>query len=417
MMNNCYRRLIAALTALVLAGCATSINPAVTVGPAIAAHAAQPSKEIVMATFTAPNYGNSLPSPLTPDGAGNYYGTSSVGGEGYGTLYELSPSANGGWSQTVLHTFEDYLDGGYPELTPLIFDKHGDLYGTAHNGGTNELGVAFRFHRTARGWVERVLHNFGNGDAYPFSSLIMDRRGNLYGTDNIYHYGGGITEGVYAISPSNGGWLYKIIYDLGMAAANGAGGGLVLDSKGNIFGVSNEIIAPEIVFELKPAGSGWSPSILFKFKTRAGSPTGAPVLDKAGNIYDTTNGGGPGGNGTVFRLSPSKTGSWKLHTLYAFKGGADGTLPYAGITFDASGNIYGTTQAGGTSNDGTVFELAGGSHRERVVWAFDGKDGSTPLTPVVPDSTGHVFGTTSTGGGDVHCVAAAGCGNAFEVTH
>jgi uncharacterized repeat protein (TIGR03803 family) len=280
--------------------------------------------EIVLDTFSSPTYGNSLPSPLTPDGAGNYYGTTSVGGLGYGTLYELSRNGKGGWSPKVLHTFKNYLDGGFPEFTPLVFDEHGDLYGTTHGGGVNGLGVAFRFHRTANGWFETVLHNFGNGDAYPFNSLIMDRSGNLYGTDNVYHDGGGITEGVYEISPSGKDWLYKIIYDLGMAAANGASGGLVMDPKGNIFGLSCGFIEPEVLFELKQVGSVWSPTVLFRFKSVATYPLGAPVLDKTGNIYGTTADGGAGKHGTVYKLSHSKTGTWKRETLYAFKGGADG---------------------------------------------------------------------------------------------
>jgi uncharacterized repeat protein (TIGR03803 family) len=94
--------------------------------------------------------------------------------------------------------------------------------------------------------------------------------------------------------------------------------------------------------------------------------------------------------------------------------GADGGGPYAGVTFDKSGDIYGTT-LGGTSDSGTVFELTAGARTERVLWSFNGKDGSEPFAPVVLDSAGNVFGTTSSGGGDKECYAAAGCGNAFEL--
>jgi uncharacterized repeat protein (TIGR03803 family) len=410
-------RAITTLSALLMGGCSLSGHSVVPFGAfPFAADATQPSKEIVMDKFRSPTYGNNLPSPLTPDGAGSYYGTTSVGGVGYGTLYELSPNGQSGWRKKVLHTFKNYLDGGFPEFTPLIVDKHGDLYGTAHNGGTNGLGVAFRFHRTAHGLAETVLHNFGNGDAYPFNSLIMDRAGNLYGTDNVYHDGGGITEGVYEITSSKGGWLYGTIYDMGMAAANGVCGGLALDPNGNIFGLSCGLIEPSIVFELKRTSGSWSPSILYSFKKLATYPLGTPVLDKAGNIYGTTADGGAEKHGTVYRLRPSKTGSWKLETLYAFKGGADGAGPYAGIAFDESGNIYGTTVVGGTSNSGTVFELTAGTYGEKILWSFDGKDGSEPLTPVTLDSAGNLFGTTSSGSGGHHCVQAAGCGNAFELT-
>ncbi len=408
-------RLRIALATLLMTGCSVSSNPAMPgLGGPVPANGAQPPKERVLDKFASTTYKGNFPSPLTPDGAGNYYGTTTAGGLGYGTLYELSPNSKGGWTQTVLHKFKGYLDGAYPEFTPLVFDKHGDLYGITGEGGANEFGVAYRFHRTAHGWVEKVLHNFGNGDAYPFNNVIVDQAGNLYGTDNVYHDGGGITEGVYEISPSGSGWLYKIIYDLGVPAANGGGGGLVMDSSGNIFGLSSGFIKPAIVFELERTSGGWNPVVLFTFKTITIYPLGAPVLDRMGNIYGTTQGGGTPKQGTVYKLKPSKSGRWTIVTLYAFKGGADGGFPYAGITFDGSGNIYGTT-FGDASNSGTVFELTAGSHSEKVLWTFDGKDGSEPMAPVVLDGAGNLFGTTSSGGGDKQCYAAAGCGNAFEI--
>ncbi len=407
-------RLRTALAALLIAGCsANNLAMPGVLGPS-AANRTQSTTERVLEKFTSPTYKGNRPSPLTPDGAGNYYGTTTAGGSGYGTLYELSPNGKGGWSETVLHAFKGYLDGAYPQFTPLVFDKRGDLYGITGEGGTNGLGVAYRFHRSAHRWVEKVLHNFGSGDAYPFNNLIVDPGGNVYGTDNVYHDGGGITEGVFEISPSGSGWLYKIIYDLGMPAANGGGGGLVMDPKGNIFGLSSGFIKPAIVFELERTSDGWNPIVLFAFKNVATFPLGTPVLDKAGNIYGTTQGGGTPQQGTVYKLKPSNSGPWTMVTLYAFKGGADGGFPYAGVTFDESGNIYGTTF--GSSNSGTVFELAAGTHIEKVLWTFDGKDGSEPMAPVVLDAAGNLFGTTSSGGGDKQCYGEAGCGNAFEIT-
>jgi uncharacterized repeat protein (TIGR03803 family) len=243
----------------------------------------------------------------------------------------------------------------------------------------------------------------------------VDQGGNVYGTDNVYHDGGGITEGIFEISPSGSGWLYKIIYDLGMPAANGGGGGLVMDSNGNIFGLSSGFIKPAIVFELERTSGGWNPVVLFTFKTIVIYPLGAPVLDRMGNIYGTTQGGGTPKQGTVYKLKPSKSGPWTMETLYAFKGCADGGFPYAGITFDASGNIYGTT-FGNSSNSGTVFELTAGTRSEKVLWTFDGKDGSEPMAPVVLDGADNLIGTTSSGGGDKECYGEAGCGNAFEIS-
>jgi hypothetical protein len=118
----------------------------------------------------------------------------------------------------------------------------------------------------------------------------------------------------------------------------------------------------------------------------------------------------------VYKLSPQKNGQSTLKNLYAFEGGNDGSNPYAGIEFDAAGNIYATTVTGGKSNLGTVFELAVGksSYREKVLWSFHGKGGSAPLSSLVFDA-GNLYGTTTTGGG-TGCYGYEGCGVAFELT-
>jgi uncharacterized repeat protein (TIGR03803 family) len=390
----------------------------------IAAHPPPVQTGTVLYSFTGGSDGGQPFARLTSDGAGNFYGTTTIGGLGYGTVFELSPNGNGGCNETVLHAFTRGADGAYPLVSPVIFDGQGNLYGTASEGGANEFGVVFELSPARKSWNETVLYNFasGAGGVYPFNGLIMDPAGNFYGTDNVYQSGHAITEGVFELSPSGGSWTEKVIYDNETAVANFGGGGLTMDSAGNIFGVSSGGFEPQTVFDLSPNGhGGWNSTVLHSFAKRY-YPEGAPVLDESGNVYGTTESGGASQNGMVYKLSPGKNGKWTEEVLYAFKGGAqDGSAPYAGIVFDAAGNIYGTTAGGGPSNAGTVFELVApvgkGSHqyREKVLWSFNGTDGSGPFGSLILDSAGNLYGVTPFGANS-GCTNDTGCGVVFEVT-
>src|SRR5664279_2548239 len=133
-------------------------------------------------------------------------------------------------------------------------------------------------------------------------------------------------------------------------------------------------------------------------------PDGGVIFDAAGNLYGTTAGGGTYSKGTVFELTPTAGGGWTEKVLYSFNGnGTDGYAPYSGLVFDAAGNLYGTTEVGGTFNYGAVFELtpaAGGTWTEQVVYSFanNGTDGTVPKAGVIFDAAGNLYGTTSQGG-------------------
>jgi|SRR5208282_1140407 len=389
-----------------------------------AASLAAAQTETVLYAFTGASDGGQPFARLSADGASNFYGTTTVGGLGYGTVFELSPNGSGGWNETVLHAFTRGADGAYPLASPVIFDGQGNLYGTAAEGGANGFGVVFELSPAGKIWNETVLYDFasGAGGVYPFNGLIMDPAGNLYGTDNVYQSGHAITEGVFELSQSGGSWTEKVIYDNEDAVANFGGGGLTMDSAGNIFGVSSGGFEPQTVFELSPNGhGGWNSTMLHSFQKRYYAE-GIPVLDKSGNVYGTTSSGGASNNGTVYKLSPGKNGKWTQEVLYAFKGGVqDGSAPYAGIVFDAAGNIYGTTAGGGPSNDGTVFELVApvgkGRHayQEKVLWSFNGADGSQPSGSLILDSAGNLYGTAPLGGNS-GCTDDQGCGVVFKIT-
>jgi uncharacterized repeat protein (TIGR03803 family) len=165
-------------------------------------------------------------------------------------------------------------------------------------------------------------------------------------------------------------------------------------------------------------GNAFTPKVIHTF---AGPPKdgsnafGTPVLDGAGNIYGTTNGGGAHQGGTVYRVSPEPHGKWKEAILYAFKyNGKDGVGPWAGVVLDAAGNIYGTTVGGGKDTYGTVFKLApvGKSYKETILWDFNGTTGDESVGSLILDS-GNLYGTAELGGSGA---GSSGDGVVFEVT-
>ncbi|MDB5171449.1 MAG: hypothetical protein JWN51_222 [Phycisphaerales bacterium] len=124
-------------------------------------------------------------------------------------------------------------------------------------------------------------------------------------------------------------------------------------------------------------------------------PTASLIADASGNLYGTTYSGGANGYGTVFQL---EAGTRALTTLTTFDK-SNGARPYGGVTFDAAGNLYGTTVGGGIINDGTVFEIAAGTHALSTLVTFNGTNGSAPRAGLITDAAGNLYGTTSNGGG------------------
>jgi uncharacterized repeat protein (TIGR03803 family) len=321
-----------------------------------------------------------------------------------GTVFELSPNGSGGWNEKMLYNFCSSVgcaDGASPEYSYVIFDSKGNIYGTANQGGAkgcvaaNGCGVVWELKSHGGVWKEKVLYTFlGEEDGgNPVNGLVMDPAGNLYGTTyNPYNHK---NKTVFELSPSGGGWKEQVIYDAGKGYA-----GLVMDSAGNIFGATLTS-----VFELSPKGKDeWNSTVIHTFPAApkdGKNADGTPVLDGAGNLYGSTMNGGIG-PGIIYELSPGGNGQWTEQILYSFKGGKkDGAKPLTGVVFDAAGNIFGTTTVGGAFNDGTVFELipaGGGSYSEKLLWSFNGADGNGPYGGLILDSADNLYGTTSTGG-------------------
>jgi uncharacterized repeat protein (TIGR03803 family) len=379
----------------------------------VAVTPAQAQTETVLYNFCSqPNCsdGGDIFSGLTSDGAGNFYGTTGFGVQGNGTVFELSPNGSGGYNETVIHAFcsgggNSCPDGADPYFSNVIFDSQGNLYGTTSAGGAYGFGVAFELSPLAGTWTETVLYSFANnGDgASPGNGLIMDSAGNLYGTNSA---------GVFELRPSGGNWTEQVIYSVDGAYDRS---GLTMDNSGNIFGVTNST-----VFEVSPNGQGgWNANVIYSFPGYArdgSSPASAPVLDQAGSLYGTTAAGGSHNYGTVYKLTSGKNG-WTEKRLYSFKSPKkDAGAPFAGVVLDQTGNIYGTTLGGGTDDAGAVFELVPpvgkGKYEEKVLWYFNIADGEWPYGTLILDSAGNLYGTTNDGGSGGY----GEYGTVFEVT-
>lgn len=346
--------------------------------------------------------GGGLLSPLTSDGAGNLYGTTSYGGVfGGGTVFELSPNSKGGWTESNLYNFcslSNCADGGGPQYAGVIFDKAGNLYGTTYGGGANGDGTVFELSPAGNSWAETVLYSFtGRADgANPETGLIMDSKGTLYGATSP----GYARATVFELSRSASGWKKKVISKIATYYA-----GLTMDAAGNIFGIGY-VRGKSIVFELSPKGGGWTLTVLHKFSEAGANPQGTLVLDHAGNLYGTTFNGGAKNDGAVYRLSSDNGGKWTEKVLFSFnaRDPKRGNNPSGGVVLDAAGNIYGTTAYGGDTqtSQGIVFELIApvgeGSYEERVLCDFSGSNGLFPIASLIRDRAGKLYGTTYMGG-------------------
>jgi len=294
---------------------------------------------------------------------------------------------------TVLHSFSG-TDGAAP-WAPPVFDKAGNLYGTTSGGN----GTAFRLSKDG---TFTTLYRFlgGTDGAVPMGSLVLDAAGNLYGTTAD---GGGTCGSfdcgiVFKISASGTESVLHVF--AGGNDGYGPEGGLVADASGNLYGTTNlgggtacGGIGCGTVFKLAPDGTE---SILHAFSdgNDGGVPGCSLLLDKNGNLYGTTQVGGNSNKGSVFEVSHD--GAEKV--LYSFKGGDDGAQPIAGVVMDSSGNIYGTTINEGPYGGGTVFKLAPDG-TETVLHSFSGgQDGYAPYGTLIVDAVGEMYGVTEGGG-------------------
>jgi uncharacterized repeat protein (TIGR03803 family) len=396
-------------------------------------------QEQVLHAFSGRDGGLSY-SSLIFDTAGNLYGTTEGGGHyarpcpsyGCGTVFKLTPGTNG-WTETVLHRF-DVADGDVPEAG-MIFDAAGNLYGTTYSGGRKGYGTVFKLTPGANGrWTERVLHSFDghypNHGYGPQGGVIFDATGNLYGTTTYGGRHGQHSGTVFELTPGvNGNWTARVLHNF-YAQASMPNAGLVMDAAGNLYGTASTggRITPACpagcgaVFKLTPGMNGkWTYAEYPFDSTDGATPNGGLILDAAGNLYGATAQGGTAGSGVVFKLVPSTDDKWTEIVLHSFSGN-DGSTPYGNLIFDAAGDLYGTTVSGGSFGFGTAFELvpsANGTWTETVLYDFGevngGEDGAAPYAGVILDTAGNLYGTTFAGGNESDCSPYGGCGVVFEI--
>lgn len=428
-MTSCWFRL--ATTAFVLA-----------LSVSLSAVAFSQASETVLYDFQGGASGQN-PLGLIADASGNFYGVTEAGGaSGYGTIFKLSPVIGGGWTETVLYSFAGGASGQLPKGN-LALDAAGNFYGTAWGGSTG-YGIVYKLMLTRSGWVEQVLHTFTNGadGGSPLSGVTMDTAGNLYGTassgglTSCFEYYCGV---VYKLSFVAGvGWKETVLHSF--SGRDGAYPEAVplLDADGNLWGTTpfGGWVSPKgfcgvqgcgVAYKLSPVAGGWKETVLHTFvggETDGGFPFAGLTRDAEGNLYGVTGSGGAylicvngSGCGTAFELSPNADGTWTETLLHKFNG-SDGADPYTAPVLDAFGNLYGSTNLGGYGY-GTAFELSPSSSGWvfSSIYSFDGyAQGDSPDSSFVIDKAGNLFAVSGVGGNSNNVNCVDACGLIFELT-
>ena len=363
--------------------------------------------EQVLYSFSGGNDGGNAASGLTFDRNGNLYGTTVTGGgANCGTVFKLAPRTGSSWQESVAYDFTCYGDGKNPHGGVIL--ERGTLEGTTVAGGTggyctgDGCGGVFQLTSTHL----NVLYDFtgGNDGFGPGGGLTPDSSGHLYGTAPD---GGMYSQGVvYQLGRSGRRWHQHVIHAFTGGRDGGVGslGSLLFESPA-LYGVTElgGAHGAGTVFKVAPSGSGnWKLTTLYAFKGMpdAGSPYGGLVADSSGNLYGTTYYGGTHGFGAVYELVRNQHGGYRERVLYSFQGGSDGSYSTSTLVFGTSGQLFGTTSSGGGSCDcGTIFAIDPKTSTETVVHAFGGAgDGAYPYYGMTTDASGNLYGATVAGG-------------------
>jgi len=394
---------------------------------------AQAQNFTVIHYFSGGQDGATPMAGLTMDRAGNLYGTAAHGGSlggdcassGCGTVFRLA-NRNSNWVVTPLYSFSGGNDGANPEAN-VVIAPDGSLYSTTFLGGGtcngNGCGTVFNLKPPLTAckaalcpWTESVLYRFTGLDGVgPVGAVVFDEAGNLYGATSA----GGFLNGgtVYELQPMGGHWAGRLLY----SPYGYPNSGLIRDGSGNLYGTA--FIGGNgqgSVYEVTPSGSGWIGTNLYAFTNGAdgGYPWAGLIFDASGNLYGSTTAGGTGNGGTVFQLTPSNN-EWTLNTLYSFTGPGNGRFvvgPVGSLIMDDAGSLYGTTFADGANGFGSIFKLTPESGGWKYTALYDftgGSDGGYPYSDLVFDAHGNLYGTASIGGKG-QC--PDGCGVIFEIT-
>jgi uncharacterized repeat protein (TIGR03803 family) len=268
------------------------------------------STETVVWNFGGSGDGAGPTGHLIVDSSGNFYGVTGGGGtHGVGTVFELSPNGNGGWTETVLYSFGSQNGDGIQPSSGLVMDTKGNLYGTAEFGGANQTGTVFELSPAAGGgWTEAVIHTFGpsgKGDGrFPASDLAFDAQGNMFGTTVAGGAGGAMGEGtLYELSPSSGGWTETILHSFPSSRNDGAEpmtGVLVGRTQSHLYSSTTSGGSDGSIYRLWFNNGHW---VEKRIHDNGGDQTGGDlVMDRNLNIYGATNNAGANGTGSVWEM-------------------------------------------------------------------------------------------------------------------
>jgi hypothetical protein len=399
------------------------------------------SQETVLVSFGGAN-GAGPVSNMLSNRAGGFFGTTLFGGVGAGTVFKLTP-AGSGYKEGLVYPFKGGLDGNAP--WGIVADGTGALYGITFLGGSsgnggNGWGTVFKLSPGKSGYMESVLYRFTGGtDAWePIGPPVIDKDGAIYGVGS---FGGSHNDGaIFKLTPSKSGYSESVIYSF----PGGAGGqlpqaGLSIDKQGSIYGTTmygggNQGYCGSdggcgTVFKLTRQGSRYSESVIYAFNGSDGNlPFGVvTVNERTGAIFGTTFWGGVKGIGVVYKLTPHGS-TYTESVLYSFKGNADGFLPEGGLLIKSDGTLFGTASLGGGGchgiGCGAVFELTPShpGYTFRIVYDFlNPLNGAEPQqTNLLSDASGALYGATRSGGSDTNCSdggpgGARGCGTVFKI--
>jgi uncharacterized repeat protein (TIGR03803 family) len=275
----------------------------------------------------------------------------------------LSPKQDGEWSEEILHNFDRNGQDGYQPTAALILDNAGNLYGTTQLGGSYGYGTVFELTPASGEWTEDVIFSFDLTDGCcPYGGLVIGAGGVLYGA------GGDAFE----LTQESEGWNESVLHQFSGKRGDGYGpyAAPILNKQGNLFGTTEfggercGTSSCGVVYELvRDVGGKWEERLLHIFhnngKDGLNPGSGSLAIGDSRDLYGTTVGGGCC-RGVVFRLIPQADGHWKETILYDFKGGSLGEGPGGGVVRDTAGNLYGTTIYGGSPNCdcGVVYKLA-----------------------------------------------------------
>ncbi|MGC2112686.1 MAG: choice-of-anchor tandem repeat GloVer-containing protein [Candidatus Korobacteraceae bacterium] len=352
----------------------------------------------------------------------------------------LVPAAHAQTFQ-VLHNFTQGADGYWP-ATGVAIDRAGNLYGISQGGTNNYGGVVFKMSRRGSSWIFTPIHNFVRTEGVQPAGITIGPDGNVYGANAL---GGGMgcgTNGcgtVFKLSPParfcadlNCPWPATVLYTFG----GGSDGfdpraAVIFDLAGNLYGTTfyggDNNYCCGVAYELSHAGGTWAFNVLHAFGQLGDGfyPQAPVILDDAGNLYGTTEQGGTANQGTVFQMSPSPS-RWNETLLWSFLGSPDGATALGGVVVDPAGNVYSTTYYGGSSMScgsygcGTVSAVspANGGWTETVLHSFDLSNGDGwPQAGLTMDAAGNLYGTTFRNPGSVFKLTPTNGGWIYTILH